>query len=232
MFQQIDRVTFLDIIEEIKRRLAVIGVYNFYEILAVDPDTTPEQTMKYLIEQAVSHFNKYIPLLYIQKIYIRDTDYPIFTFVDNFHLYLNGTLQPDAVNLIPDSVIALSTVPVFHAKYNAFPFTYQPPHLYLKVRVTGRIYAKTLCKYKVHVDPNNYANNAIYFLTKGSQMYYLLINQIVYNVGYHIIMLKKNYAISELPIEVFNGIEEYISELKSELDNLYNEGLRNYLILY
>ncbi|MCS7318213.1 MAG: hypothetical protein NZZ41_07925 [Candidatus Dojkabacteria bacterium] len=230
MYNTVPSVTFDEIIEDVKRVLALIGVYRFYEILAVDPDTTPEATMRIIIERANAEFSKYMPLVYVQKFYFNNER--VVEFIDNFDLYLAGSLSSDNILLVPDAVVGLSNMPHFHAKYNVYKFSYQPPYLILNYPLSGLIYIKTLCKYRINFDANTPSNNAIYFMHKQTPVYDVFLKQVVYNTALHIVMLKKNYSITELPIEVFNGLEEYMSELKSELETLYNESYRNYLIMY
>lgn len=231
MYRDIGRVTFNELQEDVKRILATVGLYSFEEsFLAVDPDINPRITFRTLVERANATFSRHFPLLLIQKIYIQPNT-RIYKFVDNFDLYLAGNLDPEYIILIPDAVVSISPVPFFHGKWYS-NFTYQPPYLIFKFTYSNMVYAKTLCKYRIHFDPNNRDNDAIYYLEKPTPLYDIFIKQLVYDIGYFLVTAKQNYSISELPIDIFSGLENVVSELKSELETLYADNPRNYLIFY
>lgn len=231
MYTTIPKVTFLELQEDIKRIMAVIGIFSFEEsFLAVDEDIDPRITFKTLVERANATFSRHFPLIFIQRVnFNRDG---IYTFVDNFNLYVAGTMGAESIQLIPDAVVSVSSTRIFHAKWGYIPFTYQPPYLILKGTYSGLFYAKTLCKYRIYFDPLDRTKDAIYYIEKNTPVYDIFIKQLVYDVAFFMLMAKQNYNITELPIEIFGGLENLTSELRSELDTLYNENPRNYLILY
>jgi hypothetical protein len=230
MYTTIPFIRFDDIIEDARRIMATVGVYNFDEIIAVDPDVPPRRTLRTLLERANATFSRHFPLLYIQTIVINNNN--IYTFIDNFDLYIAGTLDPAFILMIPDAVINVSSVPIIHAKWPVILFNYQPPYLIFKGKISGKYYAKTLCKYKLYFDNNNVSNDAVYYMERSTPLYDIFIKQFVYDLSYFIITMKRNYNITELPIEVFGGLEDFVGELKSELETLYSENPRNYLIMY
>ncbi len=230
MFNTITFIRIDDIIEDVRRMMATIGVFSFDEILSVDEDVLPRRTIRTIISRSNATFSRHFPLYYVQILPLNNQNQ--FTFVDNFDLYLAGTLDPKYITLIPDAVVSISTMPYPHAKYNYIRFHYQPPTLFLKGTYTQRLFAKTLCKYRLHFDNNNVSNDAIYFMEKNTSIYDIFLKQVVYDFAFFIIMMKNNYQISALPIEVFNGLEELVGELRNELETLYQENPRNYLIMW
>lgn len=218
------------ILEDVRRIMATIGVFSFDEILSVDEDVLPRRTIRTIIERANATFSRHFPLYYVQILPLNNQQQ--FTFKDNFDLYIAGQLEPMYITLVPDAVVGVSNVRFPHAKYNFHQFHYQPPTLFFRARKSGRFYAKTLCKYRLYYDNNNVANDAIYFIDKATPVYDIFIKQVVYDFAFFIIMMKNNYQITALPIEVFAGLEELVSELRNELETIYNENPRNYLIMY
>lgn len=230
MYRQIPYITYQNIIDTVQAYLAIIGVYNFREILSVDPDYTAEKVIKNIVMYANREFSKHMPLLYVMKLFVNNED-RIMLF-DNFNLYVNGQLDPENIVMVPDTIIGVSSTHYFHPKYNAFQFSYQPPYLILRGRYSGILYLKTLCKYRLWENQNDYLDSRIYFMEINTPIFDYFAKQVVYNIGLHISMLKKNYTITELPIDVFSGLEEYVAELKNELETFYTESAKNYLLFY
>lgn len=230
MYTNISYVSYSQIIDTVQAYLAIIGVYNFREILSVDPDYTAEKVLLNIISYANREFSKHVPLLIVIKLFVNNEIRV--RLVDNFDLYLAGNLDPENIILVPDAIISVSPTSVFHPKYNSIPHVYQPPYLIFRGRMTGTFYLKALCKYRIVENPNDWLDSRIYYMDYNTPIFDYFAKQVTYNIGLHIVMLKKNYAISDLPIEVFGGVEEYISELKSELENFYNDSMKNYLIMY
>lgn len=232
MYTIIPKVTFNELQEDVKRIMATVGLYTFEEsFLAVDPDINPRITFRTLVERANATFSRHFPLLFIQRIYIQPNT-RVYTFIDNFDLYLNGSLDASLINMIPDAVVSISYTPHMHAKWGSW-FTYQPPYLIFKIMAwSGLMYAKTLCKYRIHFNPNNRNDDAIYYMEKATPIYDVFIKQLVYDIAYFLVTAKQNYTINELPIDVFSGLENVANELRSELETLYQENPRNYLLYY
>lgn len=232
MYTVIPKVTFDEIKDDTIRIMSTIAIYNVDEVmLAVEPNIPPRKTFLTLIERANATFSRHFPLIYIQRINIQPQD-RTYTFVDNFNLYVNGTLDPTLVTMVPDAVTGISTVHFHHAKWNPSIFLYQPPTLIFKYKISGLVYAKTICKYRIYTDQNNPANDAIYFIDKRTPIYDIFIKQFVYDFAFFIYNNKLNYSIAELPIDVFSGLEQITSELRNELETLYNENPRNFLLYY
>lgn len=232
MYSIIPKVTFNEIQEDIKRIMATIGLFSFEEsFLAVDENIDPRITFKTILERSNATFSRHFPLLFIQRIFFAPGD-KFYTFVDNFDLYLAGNLDPEFINLVPDTVVSISTVRHFHAKWGFLSFTYQPPYLIPKYPVNGNFFAKTLCKYRIHFNPNNRDDDAVYYINKTTPIYDIFIKQIVYDISFFMLSAKNNYQITDLPIEIFGGLEEISNLLRDELETLYAENPRNYLIYY
>lgn len=230
MYTNIPYITYEQIIDTVQAYLAIIGVYNFREILSVDPDYTAEKVLLNIISYANREFSKHLPLLIVLRVYVNNE--MRVRLVDNFNLYLAGTLDPENIILVPDTIISVSPASFFHPKYNNIPHVYQPPYLIFRANVSGTFYLKSLCKYRIVEDPNNYLNSRIYYMEYNTPIFDYFAKQVTYNIGLHITMLKKNYSISDLPIEVFGGLEEYIGDLRSDLETFYNDSMKNYLIMY
>ena len=222
-------VTLNTIMDDAMRIMSAIGVYRVDDLFAIDPDYPPQHTKRTIIERSNATVSRHFPLYYIQRIHVVNGRY---TFVDNFQDYINNVIQPHEVTLIPDAVVSISPTPMITPKFGTYKFIYQPPTLVTMYPITITAYAKTLCKYKLYYDNNNIDNDAVYFMDKNTPVYDIFIKQVVMDIAYFISNLKNNYQLTELPIEVFAALENIQSELRTELETLYNENPRNYLILY
>jgi hypothetical protein len=69
-------------------------------------------------------------------------------------------------------------------------------------------------------------------MDRVTPLYDVFIKQVVLDIAEYIIALKNNYQLTNLPIEVFLGLENKVGDLRSELETLYNENPRNFLIFY
>jgi len=228
-YSVIPYVTLNNVIDDAIRIMSAIGVYRVDDLFAIDPDYPPQHTKRTIIERSNATVSRHFPLYYIQKVQIVNGRY---TFVDNFDDYINNRITAQEVTLIPDAVVSISPVHMITPKFGQFKFVYQPPNLITMFPLNTIAYAKTLCKYRLYYDNNNINNDAIYFIDKNTPIYDIFIKQVVMDIAYFISNLKNNYQLSDLPIEVFAALENIQSELRSELETLYNENPRNYLILY
>jgi len=230
-YEHVPFVRIDEIYDDAVRILSLIGVYNISQLFAIDPDWPPRRTQRTLIERANATFSRHFPLFYIQRVNIYRGQY---TFRNNILDYINNNIQPRDITLVPDAVVSLTSTSIITAKYGLYKFAYQPPTLYMTSMpyMSGVLCAKTLCKYPLVFDDNNIANDAMYFMDRVTPLYDIFIKQVVLDIAEYIIALKNNYQLTNLPIEVFLGLENKVGDLKSELETLYNENPRNFLIFY
>jgi len=230
-YEHVPFVTLDQIYDDAVRILALIGVYNIPQMFAIDPDWPPRRTQRTLVERANATFSRHFPLFYMQKVHIVKGQY---TFTNNITSYINNSIPPRDITLVPDAVVSLTPTSIITAKFGLYKFAYQPPTLYMTSMpyMSGLLCAKTLCKYPLVFDDNNIANDAMYFIDRVTPLYDIFIKQIVLDIAEYIIALKNNYQLTNLPIEVFAGLENKVGDLKSELETLYNENPRNFLVFY
>jgi len=230
-YEHVPFVTLDQIYDDAVRILALIGVYNIPQMFAIDPDWPPRRTQRTLVERANATFSRHFPLFYIQRVHIVKGQY---AFTNNIMSYITNSITPREITLIPDAVVSLTPTSIITAKFGLYKFAYQPPTVYMTSMpyMSGLLCAKTLCKYPLVFDNNNIANDAMYFIDRVTPLYDVFIKQIVLDIAEYIIALKNNYQLTNLPIEVFAGLENKVGDLKSELETLYNENPRNFLIFY
>lgn len=219
----IPSITIEELMEEARKNLALVSIYDFRELFAIDPNTTPEEVWRQIVHRSLAEFVRHFPFYYVQRIMFNND--VIYTFVDNLHLYVSGTLDPLYVTLVPDVVVSVSTHPMPQAKSSAIKFDYRNPNLFLYAPLNGLFYVKTLCKYPVYQD-------TVYFLNRSSQEFDIYRKFLTLDVGLYILYLKKNYALSNLPIELFGGLEELVQAIRDELSRMIEALPRNYLIMY
>lgn len=226
-----DKVLVSDLMKETFRRSALISIPHITDLLDLNDDITKYEIFYTIVKNALQTYERYYPLYTTLKIYLEFDGSKRFKFIDNFEGYLNGKVSEEHINLIPSAVIGIANNPNMANISVLRTWRYNPPYLY-DFWYTGGIYWVSIITNRPIFEEYDQVTKkftdrcAVYYLTKdvGSQ-YKIFMDQVYVETCRYIINLKKNMNIQNLPIELFQGLEDDYQKVSGELENHYQNSL-------
>lgn len=201
-------------------------IYNapiFQEVLSLNDDGDFTTVFRRILERSLSEYElKYPLLLWDKSVYI-PLAYKQVEMTDNYQAYLDNIITEDNLQLIPTSIVHY-TDSLLRAYRD---FTYIQP--YLKVPRKGVIKISYLAKYKVIIDLDKHEPKLKF--TEGSHIYGLNLNSgpeftyfgyiLELNLCTYLRELKQQISYSDLPIEIYQGLDDRISKLQEDIQDWY-----------
>lgn len=226
-----NKVTITELIADTFKRSTLIAIPSLTELFELNDTYTKYEVFFSIVQTALQQFERYYPLYTESKIFIEPDEYKQFYFKDNFKAYLDGKIDENTINLIPTAITGISRTSYMASSYVLRTFRYDPPKLtdfwysanvYWVKMITNR----PLFEEYDEVTEKPTDRCAIYYMTKdvGSQ-YKVFRDELYCQVCRYIINIKKNMGLQNMPIELFQGLEDDYQKVSSELENHYMNSL-------
>lgn len=225
-----DKVTLKEIQKDVFRRSTLIAIPDIAALLDLNKHFTPQEVFFGIVKDALQEFEKYVPLYHESKVYIDVDENRTYKFTDNFSAWLDGKLEEDTISLVPSSILHIG---VFNGTvmHNPRRFRYDPPYLreFWNTPKTYWVLCTANRPMIEDYDPTtkDYTDKcAIYYLSRdvGSQ-WKVFRDQVYVEFCKYLINLKKNLSLQNLPIEVFQGIEEDYQNVQRTCEDFYKSAL-------
>jgi hypothetical protein len=231
----INKVTLKELNKDIFRRSTLIsipGLNEFFEI--EESDYTSWEVFYGIVREALQKFEYYYPYNFIQKLYIEvNINKRTARTFDNFKAYLDGIVSEDQLTIMPSSVQGLALNGYTASIYPLRNFRYEPPEFRDFWYSTNVYYANTLINRPLFEEYNEVSKEptdrcALYFMNKdGDSQYKIFRDQLYVELCRYIVNMKKNMILPNMPIEVFQGLEEDMQKVESQLEQIYQNALVN-----
>lgn len=216
---KVESIGFNCIVDRAMIELASIGITDIYDMLTIDKTTDGFSVVCQIMKDTIDRFE------YLEPFGI--SIYPILTagasyeFIDNFKEYLEGKVKRSGLQLVPRVIVSI--IDTYLGTLRGV--TYEPPYI-INNTYSGQ--------YKVNIIANRpyvMAREGMRF-TEDSVYYYLSENYkprltrfrqlFLVNLGKYIIRLNENLEHPNMPLNTFQGLVNYINELSSQVDELFN----------
>jgi hypothetical protein len=228
-FKTMEKVTLKELYRDTFRRSALISIPHLNDLFEVPgSEFTKWEVFYNIVRDALKEFEYYYPYTDVMKIWIEvDSKTRKAKITDNFKAYLDGKISEDQICLVPSSVAAISnsfytisTYPLRAFKYQTGEFSdfWYSSNLYY---VLGT-YKRPFIEEYDPVSKEPVDRCAVYYMNKDKDSLYSMFRDEVYiQVCRFLLVQKKNMMLQNMPIELFQGIEEDSQNVKSELQSKY-----------
>lgn len=200
--------------------LQISPMYNspdFRETIKINFSDSFTKPFKGIVEQTIREFDLKCPLfMWDREIYNCNTK---IVFRDNYDQYLKGLVAERYLEFVPTSVLHYTKGLL--TRYR--DFTYVAP--YLKMSGQGKYYISYFTKHPVrfYIDEKTDTftdESHIYgiFEEMGDEFTYFMY-LLEFNLLSYMSSQKQQMSYSELPLEIYQGLEDRKSELKEYLDD-------------
>jgi hypothetical protein len=231
----INKVTLTEFYKDTFRRSTLISIPNLSDFFDIpDSPYTKWEVFYGIVRDALQTFEYYYPLNLIQQIYLEvDQSNRIAKVTGNFPSFIKGIIDEDQIVIVPSSVQGIGCNGYTSIGYPLRNFRYEPPEFRDFWYCTGKYWVNSLCNRPIYEEYNEVTkdptdNCAVYYMTKdvGSE-YKVFRDQLYVEVCRYILNMKKNMSLGNLPIDLFQGLEEDMQDVKGKLDNTYQSALTN-----
>ena len=229
----INKVTLMDLYKDTFRRSTLIPIPDLSELLVVDEAMFTKWEIFYsIIRDALKTFEYYYPLCLTQKIWIEIDSNTRKGYINgNFESYLKGIVTEDQICIMPAAIVGMSTSYYTASTYPLRNFRYNPPEISDCWYSSNTYFINSICKRpfyeeydKVSGEPTDKC--AVYYMNKdGDNQYSIFRDEIYLQVCRYIFTLKKNMMLQNMPIELFQGLEEDFNRLEPKQDQIYQNAL-------
>lgn len=229
----IPKVTLMELYRDVFRRSTLISIPDLSELLVVPGgEFTKWEAFASIVRDALKKWEYYYPLCLVQKIYLNvDRTTGLCQIAGNFEGYLNGAVDEDQVVIIPAAIVGLSKTMYVSSIYPLRAFKYNPPYLSEFFYGEGIYYANTVCKRPFVEEYNEVTKeptdkSGVYFLNRDVDSTFSIFRDELYRqTCRYFLNLRKNLMLQNMPVELFQGLEEDYQRLEGYLDGLYQQAL-------
>src|SRR5690349_13468186 len=214
----IEKLLISELKDRIRKRSMLIQVPQLFDLFGINNYMSSDEVLAINIENALEQFEYYNPLIRhfnVNALFGTDGKY---TFINNFQGYINGLVPENQIELIPNSIIGFTKGPNYVANSYVRDFNYDRPDLsnygvasgqYLVKGIYNRPYDITLDSSKNIVD-----TSAIYFMASSNTTDTLrFTDQCLKTIIDYILQMKKNMEMPNMPVSLFNGVEDAYAKL-------------------
>jgi len=235
----IPKVTIYDLYKDVFKRSTLIAIPNMSELLQVpDSEFSKWEIFSQIVKEALKVFEYAYPLGRIQKLYI-EVEYNSrkAKYFDNFTAYLDNLIDEDDIVLPIASCQGLAYNGYVNSQYPLRNFRFENGEFTDFWYPTQVYYANCLCKRPLiedyvrkegteHQMPTDKC--AVYFLRMDlDNQYTIFRDQVFIELCRYITTIKKNFGLANMPIELFQGLEEDYNNTKSKNEQIYQQALRS-----
>lgn len=210
------KIHFQDIVDRAVIQLASLGVTDIYELLSID-DTNIDGfiVMCTILKDTIDSFEIKEPFgIKIAPYY---TAGQVYKFQNNFWDFLYGNISRTNLEFIPRHIVSI--VGTYLGTLRGVD--YKAPYL-SNITYTGRYRTKILANrpYKMARDGEKFTKDSYYYFLGEEEKPRLkrFRDLFLVNLGAYIIKLNKNLDHPNMPLSTFEGLQEFISELKQTND--------------
>lgn len=216
-------------------RSTLIAIPNLNSLLELNDEFSADEVFASIVRLALKEFEKYFPYCLLQKVYITPDVSGCFDFIDNFEAYIQGKISEDQINLIPTTVMGFSTNHYTNFSEVIRQFRYpHPPRLTDFPFSAGIYYVRTLVNrplYEEYTEESNrrkFSDKAgLYYTVNKGPEWAILFDEIYLQLCRYLIEMKKNMTMPNLPIELFQGLEEDYGKLEASQSQIYQQNVGN-----
>lgn len=231
-----DKVTLKELYDDVFRRSSLISIPNLSEMLVVPGSAYSRwEIFAQIVRDALDKFEYYYPLTLNQKMYIEvDDSTRIAKYFPNFDSFLEGILDEDSIVLDISACSGLSYYSYINSGYPLRNFSFNNGQFLEFWYPTGVYWGNCICKRPfieefIRGDREDQPTDrcAVYFLKRNSDSQWTIFrDQLFVSLCRYLLSIKKNIAYTNLPIDLFGGLEEDLNKVESKLDSIYSEALK------
>lgn len=206
-----------DLFERIDMRSALLLLPDINEVLSMVGQVNPMKSRVELMKKSLEKFSHQVPLIRMSRMNINTNQYQFN--VNNFDLYATNQIPVLDVIMIPTRIISLNgTIGGSRRQW-----VYQDN--ILNSWITGDVLVNALYRQRPYYvaygnDDKLDPKASIGFIEERYES--LFIDQCLLDILEFFNQLNTNFDYPDLPIQLFGGISEKISELRSELEYSYS----------
>lgn len=227
----INKVTLKELYDDVFKRSTLISIPNLSELLEVfNSEYTKWEIFFQIVRDALKTFEYYYPLGLIQKIYIEiDSNSRRGKITGNFKGYLDGAVGEDQVVLVPAAITGMSTSMYTNSTIPLRMFRYNPPYITDCWYSTNIFWVNSICKRPLFEEYNKVTKEptdrcAVYYMTKDIDSEYSIFrDQLYVETCRYIINIRKNMDLQNMPIQLFQGMEEDMNRVDQNLQTIYQQ---------
>jgi len=229
----IDKVTLKELFNDTFKRSTLISIPNIADLLEVPGGMfTKWEIFASIVRDALKNFEMYFPLTLTQKIYIDvDSNTRQAKITGNFEAYLKGIVAEDQIVITPAAVVSLNTSYYTASTYPFRNFRYNAPYITDCWYASGTYYMNTICK-RPFIEEYEEASKeptdkcAVYYMLKDvDNVYSIFRDELYLSLCRYLMNEKKNMMLQNMPIELFQGLEEDFNRIDSNQTNIYQQSV-------
>lgn len=229
----ISKVTLKQLYKDTFKRSTLIAIPQLTELLEVPgSEFTKWEIFSSIVRESLKNFEYYYPLCLTQKMYIMiDTQTRKGYLNGNFEAYLKGIVGEDQIVLLPAAISGLSTSYYTASTYPLRNFKYEPPYITDCWYASGTYYVNSICRrpfFEEYEEASKEPTDkcAVYYMNyREDSQYFIFYDEVYLGVCRYLMNLKKNMMLQNMPIELFQGLEEDYQNLSSKQDQIYQQAL-------
>lgn len=228
-----DKFKIKDIQEYTFKRSTLINIPKLERFFSMNKTYTPQQIFCSIVREALGKFEFYYPLFLINKTYINAYPNRMFEFQDNFSAFIAGEVTEDRISLVPSSVIGFTASVDASVGSMIRTFRYDPPRVTEFWYSPRDYWVHMLCRRPLveaydEVSKGYTDTCAVYYISNSiDSASRIFLDQVYVETCRYILNMKKNLTLSNMPIELFQGLEEDLNKIEGTLENHYSNSLNS-----
>lgn len=230
----VNKLTLTEIYRDTFRRSTLISIPNLTEFFTIPGSGYTHWEVFYgIVYEALKKFDYYFPLNLIQQFYLQvDSTSRKAQLTGNFEGYINGIVCENQICIVPAAVQGISLNGYTASGYPMRNFRYEPPEFRDFWYSSGVYWGNTTCYRPMYEEYDPVTKKptdrcAVYYMNKDVDTEYKVFRDQVYlEVCRYIMNMKKNMLLQNMPIDLFQGLEEDYNKVESQLDQTYNNSLQ------
>jgi len=222
---KVESISFNDIVNLAIIDLASIGVTGVKDMLTIDETIDGFDVICQILKNSIDR-NEYInPQDFL--IYPYYTSGKVYEFKDNFWEFLEGKITRRDLQLVPRVIVAI--IGTYLGTLRGV--TYEPPYL-TNITYEGQFWTQIIANrpYKMIRQGDKFTEDSRYYFMGENNKEVLYRFRLLFkvNLAEYIIRLNENLEHPNMPINTFQGLQTYASNLRSEYDELEKESFSYY----
>jgi len=212
-----DSISFNDIVNLAMIDLASIGITGVKDMLTIDESIDGFDVICTIMKNTIDR-NEYInPFDIIIAPYY--TAGQVYEFKDNFWDFLEGKIARQNLQLVPRAIVAI--IGTYLGTLRGV--SYEPPYL-TNITYEGQFRTQIIANrpFKMIRDGDRFTNDSrYYFMGENYKEVTMRFRKLfTVNLAEYIIKLNENLEHPNMPINTFQGLQSFASQLRSEYEEL------------
>lgn len=214
------------------KRSTLITIPRLREFLEFNNEFSGDEVFSQIIIDAKKKFEHYYPLYRLQQTYLKVDANHRAQLEGNFDDWLKGIINEDQIFLLPGAVLGMSMNSTVSTTYPLRDYHYDQPYFTDIWYSTNRYWMSCLC-YRPFIEDYNDRREAtdncrLYWMNKDTDVRYTYFkDQLYVELCRYLSNMKLNMQLSNLPIEIFQGLQDDAQRVQGELDRTYDQALTN-----